>query len=458
MSEEPRSEVELRAEARAAWDLEGRRSALPSLPEATLSAAVAVVGAGTVVAVGARLAMLFATRPAALAGVIAVSALLTGLLVLGPALAWRRGARRARALADEASRRRRNVVCPRCHAPILARGEEEAGARECGSCGATLLEALGLVVHDIRDPRWRALRWRAAARSRLGAAGDERSISLSPRAWLAATVLSLGALWATGAAVGGDLPPRTLEAPLGRAREIPHHGIALAQGEARALPAGPTTRPRAPEWEGTMVLARMDGGALHRLGVIVRVRDRRAFVVYADGDSEWLGRADLLSPEIADGDAVLMEDGSALVDATVIGRVGPAIELRLADGRTVWTNASVVRIRSDGAHQRGRGAHSPIPPGAWVEAHAGAGVWRPGIAVGSDPSGLLIAFSDGTERWVRRDETRAQALDPGARVWVDGRGAEAIVAARIGDALVVVDPDGTRSWTALSRVRRALRP
>ena len=97
-----------------------------------------------------------------------------------------------------------------------------------------------------------------------------------------------------------------------------------------------------------------------------------------------------------------------------------------------------------------------MPPGAWIEAEVGPGVYRPGIAVDAreGPDRLLVATSDGAERWVERDAVSAQQLGPGARVWVDGRSAPALVAARVGHALAVVDPDGTRSWTSLARVRR----
>ena len=97
-----------------------------------------------------------------------------------------------------------------------------------------------------------------------------------------------------------------------------------------------------------------------------------------------------------------------------------------------------------------------MPPGAWVEAQVGPGAFRPGVAVDAreDPSSLLVATSDGSERWIPRVAADAQQLGPGARVWVDGVSEGAVIAARIGHALAVVSPDGTRSWTSLARVRR----
>src|SRR5690606_70984 len=117
-------------------------------------------------------------------------------------------------------------------------------------------------------------------------------------------------------------------------------------------------------------------------------------------------------------------------------------------------SASQVRVRSDAAHIRGAGLHSDVPPGAWVEARVEGAVWRPGLAVGADIARSWVTFSDGTGRWVSSRDVRPQRLGPGVRVWIDGWSESAVVAARIGHALAVVTDDGSRGWTALSRVRR----
>lgn len=456
MSAAPPGEETLRAEAAAAWAHQSRRGVVPDGPALALLAAVVGVGVTTLVAVGARLALLFAERPGALAVVLAVDAALVLLLVGGALRAWRRAEARAAARVARARARRRSTRCPRCAAPLLARSVAEVGARACGACGATLLEAWGLVVVHVSSPRWRRRRWRAAARARLGEPG-RAAPSPSPVRWLGAVTVALGVLWSTAALVGGavGLPPRAVEAPLGLDREVPHHGRAFAQPVAEAgLPPGPTTRPRAPLWVGTQVLARKGRGPHHQLAVIVRVDAPRAFVVWADGDSDWVARGDLLAPELAVGDAVEVFDGAAYAAARLVGRVGSALRVRREDGTEGWTDASRIRVRSDARHARGEGLESEIPPGAWVEVRVEEGAWRPGLGVASEGGRLAVALSDGSVRWVPADDVRRQALGPGMRVWVDGWSAPAVVAARIGHALAVVDPEGARGWTALSRVRR----
>lgn len=456
-------EPTLRAEAERAWHRAAAVGVVPDAPSLALLAAVASTGALTVVAVAWRLSAWFAGRPWALAAVVMATAVLVVALIGGPLWAWRRAHARARRRVVEARARRRSGRCPRCRAPLLARALDEAGPRRCGACGAALLEARGLIVQRVSHPVWRARRWRAAAARRLRDQAIGLAPSLSPTLWLGAVVGSLGALFCTGALVGGavGVPPRAMEAPLGRVREVPHHGTAHAQPiDDAALPPGPTTRPRAPLWVGTQVLARKGPGPHHQLAVVVRLDPPRAFVVYADGDSDWVRRGDLLAPELAPGDALELFDGSGYAEVELLERVGPALRVR-RDGRAEWTSASRIRVRSDAAHARGDGLESEIPPGAWVEVPVtdaelapGRAALRPGLAVESGVEGLRVALSDGSARWVAVPEVRPQRVAPGARVWVDGWTAEAIVAARIGHALVVVDDDGVRRWTALSRVRR----
>ncbi|HJL17657.1 MAG TPA: zf-TFIIB domain-containing protein [Sandaracinaceae bacterium LLY-WYZ-13_1] len=453
-------EADLRAEAEAAWTRVARRRHLPPGPSLSLLATVVLVGVATLTGVGARFAVLFDGRSWALTAVFLADVGLAVLLLGVPFTLWRAARSRARAAVEAARGRRHATRCPRCGAPLLARDVDAVGARACGACDATLLEAGGLLIHDNEAPRWRALRWEAAAEARLGPAPSEPAVAsaaLSPVLWLGAVVVCLGALWSTGALVGGavGLPPRAMEAPLGFEREVPHHGRAHAQpfGDA-ALPAGPTTRPRAPAWVGTQALARRGSGPHHQLAVVVRLDPPRAFVVFADGDSDWVRRRDLLAPEIAVGDEVEVFDGDDYRVAEVVERVGPALRVRDADGAERWTSASRWRVRRDARHLRGEGLESEIPPGAWVESRVGDGVYRPGLAVGSREDGLRVAGSDGGERWVPSDDVRPQDLAPGVRVWIDGWREPALVSARIGHALAVVGADGARGWTALSRVRR----
>jgi hypothetical protein len=67
---------------------------------------------------------------------------------------------------------------------------------------------------------------------------------------------------------------------------------------------------------------------------------------------------------------------------------------------------------------------------------------------------VRVASSAGEGRWLAHTQIRGQRIGPGARVWIDGDDAPYLVAARIGDALALVDADGARRWTALARVAR----
>ncbi len=448
------SDEALRREARRAWEEEALRAVLPPLSSLLLCAVVVLAGAFTLGGVALRMALLHTGRTGAIVTTLAVGLTLAALLVVVPLRALWRGRTRAKsAVASARAARTSGASCPRCGAPLLARAHHEAGARSCGGCGATLLEAEGLLVAHASEPRWRELRWRAGARARL-ALPPRASWPLSPALLVACTVAGLGALWMTAALLGGA-PPSIVEAPLALDRQVSMHATAHAASEPAALPAGTSTRPRAPLWMGTQVLARRGRGPYHELAVIVRVDAARAFVVYASGASAWVGPRDLLAPELAEGDAIEIAEGAGFAPATLAGRVGEALEVRRADGTTLWTSAAVVRVRSDARHAMGEGLADDIPAGAWVEARD-HGVVRPALQVEASPDGAqaLVAFSDGSARWVARDDVEVQRIGPGVLVWVDGAREPMIVAARVGHALAVVSRGGERSWTALSRVRR----
>jgi hypothetical protein len=229
------------------------------------------------------------------------------------------------------------------------------------------------------------------------------------------------------------------------------HGTAHAWTSTREAPS---TRRHAALSVGTQVLARREEALAYELAVIVRVDGARAFVVYADGRSAWIGERDVLAPELAAGDAVQAWNGSRFVPAEIVERVGPALRVLRADGVRTWTSDARVRVRGDAMHARGEGIDSDVPSEAWIEARIDD-AWRPGIAVWRRMGRVQVALSDGSAHWLDIDEVRPQRIGPGVRVRVDGWPRSVIVAARIGHALAVVDEDGTRSWTALSRVARA---
>lgn len=448
------SDDAMREEARRAWDEEARRAALPPFSSLSLLGVVVVSGALTLVGVALRMSLLHAGRTGAVVATLAVGLALAALAVVVPLRALLRArARAAAAVASARDERTRGASCPRCGAPLLARAHDEAGARSCGGCGAVLLEAEGLLIAHVSEPRWRELRWRAGARARL-AMPARVSWPLSPALLLAWTMAGLGLLWTTAAALGGA-PPRIVEAPLALDRQVSMHATARAASGPAALPAGTSTRPRAPLFMGTQVLARRGRGPYHELAVIVRVDGPRAFVVYASGASAWVGPRDLLAPELAEGDAVEVAEGAGFAPATLLERVGEALHVRRADGTRAWTSASAARVRSDAPHTTGEGLADDIPAGAWVEVRD-HGVLRPALQVDASADGerALVALSDGSARWVARDDVATQRIGPGVVVWVDGSPEPMIVAARVGHALAVVGSRGDRSWTALSRVRR----
>lgn len=442
-----------RAEAERAWRSAARARRWPSLAERALLAAVAVASALAFAAIAARLALLGEVPGA----IPVLGAALALLFAVGPWIAWRAARRRAERDLGRARARRVGLRCPRCEAPLLAHDSEHAGERDCGACGGRLIEARGLAIAGASDPEVREARWRAQALARI--APSPPPWSCSGRLWLAGAALGIGGLWGCAAAVSG---PGALRAPLGYVREVPRlsaprsaEGRASAAAEAE-LPSGRATRPLAPLWVGTQVLARKgDGSAWHHLAVIVRARGGEAFVVYADGDSDWVERRGILAPELARDDVIEVWDGARWVPARVRERVGPA--LRLEGSGAEWTSAARVRVRVDAPHERGQGRRYEIPPGAWVEARLGE-VWRPGLAVDQARRRLFVALSDGTRRWFHEDDVRAQQLGPGARVYLDGEPGTRIVAARIGHALAVVDDQGRRGWTSLARVRRVRAP
>jgi len=222
-------------------------------------------------------------------------------------------------------------------------------------------------------------------------------------------------------------------------------GVARASGGA----AGPATRPFAPAELGTQVFARRPGDAHLYLAAIVEVADGRARVVYADGESAWVGRRGLRSPEIAHGDAVEVWRGGRWRRGTVRGRRGPAVYVD-----DTWTSASRLRVRVDAEHQRGEGRAGHVAEDAWVEARGADGAWRPGVRVGVDGPTIQVALADGQASWLEWARVRAQGIGPGARVRLEGDPRRWIVAARIGHAVALVDGGGRRRWTSVARVRR----
>lgn len=434
-------------EASEAWRVELRHVTHGGGRRAT-SAVVLATGVVAVIVIALRIALLF--EGAGAAAPLGTAAILVLALIGIPAWIVRRTRARIRASVADARGRAGSKACPRCGAPHLARGPDDVGERACGACGASLLEAEGLVVVRIAIARHRRARWRAAARHRLRRVRD--SAFLGPVPALAGVITALAILWGVSSAVGSavGVPPQTMETSIGRSEEVPYRGTARARGEGETVsPPGSPTRPRSPLWVGTQVLARIGDGPFHQLAVVVRVDDDEAFVVYADGDADWLPRSALLAPEVAGGDEVEVFDGARWRRGRVDERVGPALRV---DGR--WTSLSRVRVRVDARHRMNEGREGSIPPGAWVEAEVEEGTWRPGIAIEAGDERLLVALGEGGFGWFDRRRIRAQAIGPGVRVWVDGRETEMIIAARVGHALAVVAPDGSRSWTALSRVRR----
>ncbi|MCB9598344.1 MAG: hypothetical protein H6719_36860 [Sandaracinaceae bacterium] len=434
-------------EARRAWRFEARRLVAPA-DRSRLAALVLATGSVTV----ALVAQVMARR---VAGADALGLAVSIALALGVALGLplaltRRSRRRLDREIAEARARAGSVDCPRCARPLLARGPDVVARRTCGHCAAPLLEAEGLLVVDLADSGHRAARWSAAARHRLRHVRPRRE---GPVLWFATSLLGLAVL-AVGARVAGVGAGSTplLEMALGTHADRPIDGTARARNdddEGSVLPVGPATRPRAPLWVGTQVLARRGAGPWHQLAVIVRVSPPSAFVVFADGDADWVGADGLLAPEIAVGDRVQIYDGRRYVAAAVTERLGPAVR---ADA--VWTSMGRLRIRVDALHATGEGRESDVPLDAWVEAEVEPGQWRPGVTVRTEGLRRLVALSEGAARWFEHEEVRAQGVSPGAWVWTDDRRAPRLVAARVGHALALVDDRGDRGWAALSQVRR----
>ncbi len=439
----PESTQGAAAEARQGWRSEAREILSPGQRDPLLAL---VMGTGVVTAAGIawRAALAFDGPSTGAIGVLAGALLavggLVGALVGTVRITRRRIAREVRQVYQRAGQLR----CPRCAAAL----EDASEAHRCGGCGARLRCAEGLVIVGSPDPARRRSRWRAAAGHRLRHVRP--TVALAPPLWLAAVGLTLALIVAGAHALGGAAGVvAPAEASAGQARETPDDGVARARGVSVSadVPVGAPTRPRAPLHLGTQVLARMGRGPYYEFAVIVRVEDHRGFVVYADGDSAWVDAGGVLAPELASGDDVEVFDGVGFVPAVVRARVGSAL---LVDG---WTSVSRVRLRLDAAHTANAGRGSSVPAEAWVEALVD-GAWRPGISVDSAGLRQRVVLGDGREVSLGHRSVRAQQLGPGARVLVDGRDAEQIIAARIGHALAIVGPDGTPGWTSLSRVRR----
>lgn len=367
-------------------------------------------------------------------------------VVLGiPWLGLRRARARVAAEVDAVRARAVSAACPRCGASLEA--GRAAGRRRCAACRAELLEVDGVRIVAAGSPALRRARWQAAVRHQLRHV--RRPTGLGALGGFAIVGLALSLLTGSARLAGASaLPMPLLDTALGDSEEeAPREGTARARGDDGAN-AGLATRPNAPAWIGTQALARRDGGVWHQLAAIVRVRDGRALVVFADGDVAWVRADGLLAPELAVGDAVEHWDGDAYVAGEVEDRKGPAL---LVSGR--WTSASRVRVRLDAAHARGVGRLSELTVDDWIEVATADG-WRPGVRVDAEGLSQRVVSSDGVERWVDHERVRGQRIGPGTPVEVDGRPGRFLVAARVGHALAVVDERGARRWTALSRVRR----
>ncbi|MGE0787415.1 MAG: hypothetical protein AB7S26_17210 [Sandaracinaceae bacterium] len=436
-----RSEPE--READGAWRAVSRRVVLGTDAERALLAAVGVVAATFYGGLAYRLGLLGA--PAAAGASTFVAILLGG----GPLVALHRGHRAARLLADDASRPP-SASCPRCGIALGAR----SGASSCEGCGGALTVARGLAIAPSRQEEVRGLRWSAAAARALGT--RPRPLERSALAWLALTVMAIAPVFFVTRITSPR--PAFTTMPLGGGevayQEVGGPGTAVASDAPSAPRAeGPLTRPFAPLQVGTQVLAReASASPWLRAAVIVRARGGRAFVVFADGTSRWVGRRDVVAPELAPGDAIEVSDGARYLAATVTERIGAAV--RVTGGLDGWTSAARVRVHERGHHRRGEGRSLRVGPGAFVEIAVG-GALRPGIAVRSDGDERVVALAFGDEVRVASDALRPDAIGPGSRVYLDTSAERWIVAARIGDAIVVVDPVGQRRWTAIARVRRS---
>ncbi|MBX3274292.1 MAG: hypothetical protein KF729_28755 [Sandaracinaceae bacterium] len=421
------------AVARAAREAEGAPGPLTALALST--------GAVTVALVASRI---LARAPAASGGWVGV-ALVTGaaLALLLAVPVWRlRARRRARPAPTPTSAR-----CPRCAAPLLAHGPTVAARRTCGRCAAALLEAAGLFVVDAPERAIRRARWQAAARARVRR--GRAAPVLGPTRALAASLVAIAAVTASAHALGVVPDPIAhLELAEDEDRAAGRPGIARALVDAPSL--GTPTRAYAPRIVGTQVLARSGAGPWHQLAVIVAIRARSAHCVFADGDVAWVADDGLLEPELGPGDAVRVVDGEGRAsDGTVTARVGAAIRV---DAR--WTSAARVRVRADAPHPARDGPAREVAANGWVELRDGAAGWRPGVVAERDGLRALVLLDRGDAHWVEQAVLRPQAIGPGVRVEADDRPGAYVVAARVGDALVLVDARGGRRWASLAEVRR----
>lgn len=452
MIDDDADERRARTEACSAWQRQADAGSMPL---------VGVVGSWTATSVLAltlvlvTLRMLGAVQSGAADLAVGSIGVAMALALLGGSwLLMRRGRRAVRSWIERAREADVEAHCPRCDAPLLARGAECSGARACGACGATLRESEGLLILAHRDSAWRQRRWSGAARARLSAVRRPTVLLLGPATLVPATLAAIyvlaAAAGASGASVGPPVSGETAFAP-----GEPTEGRAFADPEPEErLPSGAWTRAAAPMWLSTQVLALR--GSHFAFGAIVNTSDDRAFVVFADGDTRWVSRDQLAAPELAEGDRIEIFDGARFVQGTLRERIGEALRVRLDGGDEVWTSVARLRARADAAHVRGEGLEGRVPPGSWVEIEVDQGVWRPGLVVDGLGEPLRVALSDGSAHQAERRRTRPQHVGPGVEVWVDGWREPVLVARRVGHALAVVDARGRRSWTALSRVRRRI--
>ena len=435
--------------AEAACALEVRRLIAPTEARLLLSL-VAAIGGVSMALVAARLSSAFAERPT----LRSLWALIAVFTVVGffAALAWtaRRARARIRAEIGRAARRPGARACTRC-----GEGFSEVtvpSRRRCAQCGAQLLHLHGMCVVQIDDAALQRARWRGAVRRRLRHVAPARL--LAPPLWLGIATMALAMLWVAGAALAGTLGPDSLGggapmASLSETTDVAQDGVARARGVVDSGgPVGAATRPRAPIRVATQILARVGRGPYFSPGVIARVSEGRAFVVFADGDTAWVGPGALLAPELVPGDALEVYRAGRFVSGRLEAQNGAAVRV---GGR--WTSLSQVRVRLDARRGSGDARGFQVSGDAWVEAQRDSR-WRPGVVVGVQGSRTRVVFADGVERWLPYTAVRPQRLDPGTWVLVEERPGRWIIGSRVGHALAIVGTDGRRGWTAVSRVLR----
>lgn len=241
-------------------------------------------------------------------------------------------------------------------------------------------------------------------------------------------------------------------------------------GGADATPVAPgpvatSPSPGALPALGTALLANWQGSGFYFLGVAVGAEGDAVRVIYADGTTDTIAASATLPDRLAPGVSIDAHQigETEFQSGTLTQRIGHAVLVAYADGRTMWTSVAFVRVRQE-ALPAGDVATSAAPaaavgePGSQVLAQYTDGHFYSAVVIDRLASGNpRVIYADGEGQEVTPDRLRPDTLTTGVPVQVRDRLSGAVLAGnvlrRVAHAVEVQLADGSSRWFALCDVR-----